>query len=200
MLGHPHDQLPSVSAVNPNEPQLFTSPLRGLNFVLGLMRIPLKRWPVHHLSVPIGLELYLKEEHTQKLGVPFRSRSQLGRDILDFAAAQLPERQLRSLADGVIQPRSLSTSFPIRLRQADASRLVPSSMNYFNRQKKRVVVRRKKKGDLIGSLKTLAETNAGWWPHPSAAGAEIQAWYGLWHSVLSGRLIRIVCSGVIPSA
>src|SRR5918996_162546 len=74
--------------------------LRGLNFVLGLMRIPLKRWPGHHLSVPIGLELYLKPEQAQKLGVPYRSRSQLARDILDFAAAQLPERHLRSLADG----------------------------------------------------------------------------------------------------
>ena len=31
--------------------------LRGLNFVLGLMPIPLKWWPGHRLSIPIGFEL-----------------------------------------------------------------------------------------------------------------------------------------------
>jgi hypothetical protein len=41
--------------------------LWGFNVVLGLMRIPLKRWPGHALSVPVGFELYLKEEQAQKL-------------------------------------------------------------------------------------------------------------------------------------
>lgn len=50
--------------------------LQGLNFVLGLMRIPLPRWPGHCLSVPIGLELYFKPAQAQKLGMPYRSRSQ----------------------------------------------------------------------------------------------------------------------------
>lgn len=31
--------------------------LRGVNFVLGIMRIPLQRWPGHRLSIPVGLEL-----------------------------------------------------------------------------------------------------------------------------------------------
>ena len=39
----------------------------------------------------------------------------------------------------------------------------------------------RKKGDLIGSPKTLVQTCQGWAPHPSEAGAEIQAWCGLWH-------------------
>jgi hypothetical protein len=49
-----------------------------------------------------------------------------------------------------------------------------------------------KKGALIGSPKTLAQTATGWEPHPSEAGAEIQAWCGLWHPVLPGRLLRVV--------
>ena len=57
--------------------------LRGLNFVLGIMRIPLQRWPGHCLSVPVGLALYLKPEHAQQLNGPYRSRSQLARAILD---------------------------------------------------------------------------------------------------------------------
>jgi hypothetical protein len=31
--------------------------LRGLNIVLGIMPLPRKRWPGHHLSVPVGFEL-----------------------------------------------------------------------------------------------------------------------------------------------
>src|SRR5256712_7092837 len=74
--------------------------LRGLNFVLGVMRIPLKRWSGHSLSVPVGLELYLKPAQAQAFNVPYRSRSQLARAILDFLAEQIPGRPLRSLADG----------------------------------------------------------------------------------------------------
>ena len=44
--------------------------LRGLNFVLGIMQIPLKRWPGHSLSIPVGLELYLKPEQAHQLNVP----------------------------------------------------------------------------------------------------------------------------------
>jgi hypothetical protein len=29
-------------------------------------------------------------------------------------------------------------------------------------------------------------------PHPSEAGAALQAWDGLWHAVLAGRLVRVV--------
>jgi hypothetical protein len=46
------------------------------------------------------------------------------------------------------------------------------------------------KGDLIGSPRTLAQTAKGWSPHPSEAGAALQAWKGLWHAVLPGRLVR----------
>src|SRR6266699_3635526 len=74
--------------------------LRGVNFVLGIMQIPLQRWPGYSLSVPVGLELYLKPEHAHTLHVPYRSRSQLARDILDFVTEQLPTRPLHTVADG----------------------------------------------------------------------------------------------------
>ena len=38
----------------------------------------------------------------------------------------------------------------------------------------------------------LVQTCQGWTPHPREAGAEIQAWCGLWHAVLPGRLVRVV--------
>ena len=44
--------------------------LRGLNFVWGIMRVPLSCWPGRYGSVPMGLSLYLKEEQAQQLNVP----------------------------------------------------------------------------------------------------------------------------------
>lgn len=166
--------------------------LRGLNFVLGVMHIPLTRWPGHHLSVPVGCELYLKEPQAHTLHVPYRSRSQLARDILDFIAAQLPGRPIQSLADGGYATKDyvrrlpkavhLVGRFPISAKLYEVPPPHPS--------KRRGAPR--KKGDLIGSPKTLAQTATGWAPHPSEAGAEIHAWDGLWHAVLPGRLVRVV--------
>jgi DDE superfamily endonuclease len=166
--------------------------LQGLNFVLGIMRIPLTRWPGHSLSVPIGLELYLKPDSAKALNVPYRSRSQLARDILDFMAAQVPGRPIRSLADGGYATKDYARQFP------DSAHMVgrfPISGKLYTLPPTPTTKRRgapRKKGDLIGSPKTLVQTCQGWAPHPSEAGAEIQAWCGLWHSVLPGRLVRVV--------
>jgi hypothetical protein len=63
-------------------------PLRGVNFVLGIMHIPLTRWPGHGLSVPVGCDLYRQEPQAQTLNVPYQSRRQLARALLDFVAEQ----------------------------------------------------------------------------------------------------------------
>ena len=166
--------------------------LRGVNFVLGIMHIPLTRWPGHYLSVPVGCELYLKEPQAQSLNVPYQSRSQLARAILDFVAEQLPGRSIRSLADGGYSTKDYVRQLPKATHvvgrfpiSAKLSELPPSPP-----PKRRGAPR--KKGALIGSPTTLAQTTTGWVPHPSEAGAEIQAWEGLWHAVLPGRLVRVV--------
>ena len=166
--------------------------LRGLNFVLGVMHIPLKRWPGHSLSIPVGLELYLKEPQAAKLRVPYRSRSQLARDILDFLAEQLPGRPIRSLADGGYATKDYSRRLPVTVHIVGR---FPISAKLYEVPPPPPPKRRgapRKKGDLIGSPKTLAQTVQGWSPHPSEVGAEIQAWEGLWHAVLPGRLVRVV--------
>lgn len=166
--------------------------LRGLNFVLGIMRIPLTRWPGHSLSVPIGLELYLKPAQAQALNMPYRSRSQLAREILDFMAEQVPGRPIRSLADGGYATKDYARQLP------DAAHVVgrfPISAKLYTLPPTPTKKRRgapRTKGDLIGSPKTLVPPSQGWSPHPSEAGAERQAWCGLWHSVLPGRLVRVV--------
>jgi hypothetical protein len=74
--------------------------LRGLNFVWGSRRVPVPRWPGYRVSVPIGLALSLKEEQARKLKRPYRSRSALARELVDWVAAPLPERPIRVLGDG----------------------------------------------------------------------------------------------------
>jgi hypothetical protein len=73
--------------------------LRGLHCVLGLMHLPLTRWPGHRRSVPVGLDRYLKPAPATALNGPDQSRSQLARASLDFIATQAPGRPSRSLAD-----------------------------------------------------------------------------------------------------
>ena len=166
--------------------------LRGLHFVVGVRRMPLKRWPGHSLSVPVGLELSLKPAPAQHRNVPYRSRSQLARDILDCMAQQVPGRPIRSLADGGYATKDSVRQWP------DATHVVgrlPISAKLSTLPPKPTQKRRgapRKKGDLIGSPQTLAQTAKGWSPHPSEAGAERQAWCGLWHAVLPGRLVRVV--------
>jgi hypothetical protein len=166
--------------------------LRGLNFVLGLMPLPLKRWPGHRLSVPVGFELYLKPEQAHTLNVPYRSRSQLARDILDFVAEQWPGHHIQTVADGGYATQDYIRHWP------DAVHAVgrfPISAKRYELPPKPPQKRRgapRKKGHLIGSPKTVAKTATGWTPHPSEAGTEVHAWCGLGHSVWPGRLIRVV--------
>lgn len=173
--------------------------LRGLNFVLGVMRVPLQRWPGHSVTVPIGLELYLKEEQAQQLGLPCRSRSALARTMLDFVAAQLPGRQIRALGDGGYATKEFLRDLPptvhVLSRLLITGKLYDRPASATGRRRGR----RPQKGSLLGSPKTLQQTPRGWCPHPTEAGAEVQAWGGLWHSVLPGRLVRVVVVRRLPA-
>jgi hypothetical protein len=165
--------------------------LRGLNFVWGIMRVPLPYWPGQRISVPIGLSLYLKEEQAQQLTVPYQSRSVLAREIVDFVAAQLPARQIRVLGDGGYATKDYLQQLPATVHVV--GRMLITGKLYAlppPRGWRRGCP--PKKGPLVGSPKTLARKRSGWQPHPTAAGALVQAWLGLWHTVLPGRLIRVV--------
>jgi hypothetical protein len=166
--------------------------LRGLNFVWGIMRVPLSWWPGQQVSVPIGLSLYLKEEQAQQLNVPYHSRSVLAREIVDFVAAQLPARQVRVLGDGGYATKDYLQQLPATVHVV--GRMLSTGKLYAPPPLPRGPRRGcpPKKGPLRGSPKTLARKRSGWQPHPTEAGALVQAWTGLWHTVLPGRLIRVV--------
>jgi hypothetical protein len=84
--------------------------LRGLNWVGGMMRVPLSGWPGQWVSVPLGLSLFLKETPAPQLTVPSHSRSALVRAMSDFVAAPLPTRPIRVLSEGAMPPRTPGTS------------------------------------------------------------------------------------------
>ena len=166
--------------------------LRGLNFVWGLMRVPVPGWPGRRVSVPIGLSLYLKAEQADKLQLPYQTRSALAREIVDFVAAQLPTRGIRVLGDGGYATKDYLQQLPATVDVV--SRMLITGKLYAL-PPPRITPRRgcpPKKGPLVGSPKTLARKRSGWHPHPAEAGALVQAWTGLWQAVLPGRLIRIV--------
>jgi hypothetical protein len=166
--------------------------LRGLNFVWGILRVPVPGWPSQKISVPIGLSLSLKEEQAHKLQLPYQSRSSLAREIVDFVAAQLPARQIRVLGDGGYATKDYLHKLPATVHVV--GRLLLTGKLYAP-PPPRDAPRRgcpPKKGPLLGSPKTLARKRSGWQPHPTEAGALVQAWDGLWHTVLPGRLVRVV--------
>jgi hypothetical protein len=166
--------------------------LRGLNFVWGQMRVPVSGWPGQSVSVPIGLSLYLKEEQADKLHLPYQTRSTLAREIVDFVAAQLPTRRIRVVGDGGYATKDTLQQLPATVDVV--SRMLTTGKLYAP-PLPRTTPRRgcpPKKGVLLGSPKTLARKRSGWQPHPTEAGTLVQAWTGLWHTVLPGRLIQVV--------
>ena len=166
--------------------------LRGLNFVWGIMRVPLPQWPAHALSVPIGLSLYLKEAQAGKLQLPYRSRSALAREIVDFVAAQLPARQIRALGDGGYATKEYLRKLPTTVHVIPRLLLTGKLYERPPQPAGPRAGRPPLKGPLLGSPTTLARRRHGWQPHPTEAGALVQAWEGLWHSVLPGRPLRVV--------
>ena len=165
---------------------------RGLNFVWGQMRVSVPGWPGQSVSVPIGLSLYLKAEQARKLNVPYQTRSALAREIVDFVAVQLPTRRIRVLGDGGYATKDTLQRLPARVDVV--SRMLLTGKLYAP-PPPRTTPRRgcpPKKGVLQGSPKTLARKRLGWQPHPTETGALVQAWTGLWHTVLPGRLLQVV--------
>jgi DDE superfamily endonuclease len=166
--------------------------LRGLNFVVGVMRVPLCAWPGCRLSVPIGLELYLKAPVAKRLKVPYHSRSQLARQLIDVVVDALPGRAIRVIADGgyatkdVVRdlPESVHLIVRLPIHAALYEPLKPTPTPRLGRPPR--------KGERLGSPTTLARQRPGWHDHPHEAGAQMQSWMALWHSVLPGRPIRVV--------
>jgi hypothetical protein len=166
--------------------------LWGLNWVWATMRIPFKRWPGHGLCIPVGLKLYLKEDTAKDLKIRYKTRSQLAREIIDLIANTLEDYTIMVSADGGYSTKQFLRSLPCNVQVTGR---FPISSSLYELPKSNPKGKRGpklKKGELIGSIKTLATKKKGWVAHPAQANTWIQSWKGIWHRVLPGVLIRVV--------
>src|SRR5439155_4774812 len=143
--------------------------LWGINLVWAIMRIPLQCWPGHHLSLPIGLELSLKATLANKLKVPYRSRSALARRIVDQVAAELPTRAIRVATDGGYATQAFLRDLPPNVEVVGRFLLTGKLSQPPPPRVKGQRGAPRKKGDVIGSPKTLATPSPAWHPHPQEA-------------------------------
>ena len=165
--------------------------LHGLNFVLAGLVLRHPHWPTYGLVIPVGLELYLKEGQAKKQKVRYLSRSALARKIVDRLAGTLPDRTFRVLADGGYATKTFLRERPDNVEFV--SRMLVTGKLYEPPPKEHARRGRpRQKGELLGSPKTLAKKRTGWSAHPAEPALVLQAWDGIWHSVLPGELIRMV--------
>lgn len=168
--------------------------LYGLNFVIGEMRIRLSAWPEGFVSVPIGLALYLKAQPALELGRPYRSRSELAREMLDRVCRLVPGRTVLSVQDGDYATRAFLQGLPQNARVV--GRLPISSPLYGRPEAKPPGTPgpQAQIGPRLGNAKELAAAAApeAWQPHPEQAGAELLVVEGFWPTVMPGVWLRVV--------
>jgi len=173
--------------------------LFGLNFVLGEMRIGLSS--EHVVSVPIGIGLYLKEAQANRLGQPYRSRSELARAMLDQVCRLVgPDRIVLSVQDGEYSTKKFLQNLPQNAHVVGRlpidgplyGELAPPQPGQRGRPRE--------KGPRLGSVKELAQSATNWQAHPTEAATEVLTVEGYWHSVLPGRRLRVVIVRRPPEA
>ena len=167
--------------------------LWGLNFIVGEMLIRLAPWPEAFISVPIGLALYLKEDNAERLGVPYRRRSELAREMLDrLCGVVSPTRRVLSVQDGDYSTQYFLRDLP---KQAHVVGRLPKNSPLYEVPLPKAAGRpgpQASKGPRLGTAETLAEQDQRWQAHPEEAGAEVRLVEGIWHSVLPGVVLRVV--------
>lgn len=168
--------------------------LFGLHFVLGEMRLRLRGYKEHFVSLPIGLKLYLKKEQAEALDQPYRSKSDLAREMLE-AVCRLagPDRTVLSVQDGGYSTKDFLQELPSKAQVV--GRLPVNSPLYAQPEPKPPSKPgpEPKKGPRMGNPKELAEQAApeDWQEHPEEDGAEVLEVEGLWHSVMPEVWLRV---------
>lgn len=171
--------------------------LYGICFVLGEMLMPLPGEPEKAdrplVSVPIGLEVYLKEEKADELGRPYVRRSALGRRLVERVAEEVgPQRRVLSVQDGNYATQHFLRKLP---PNADVVGRLPKNSPLYARPEPKPEGKpgpQPTKGCRLGSPEELAEGGLVWQDHPTEEGAEIYSLEAIWHSVLPGRLLKVV--------
>ena len=196
--------------------------LWGICFVLGEMQIPFPGWSEEEpISVPIGLEVYLKRENAEKLGRKYVRRSRLGQRLVKRVAEEVgPDRRGLSVQDGNYATQYFLQGLPENVGVVDR---MPKNAALYEQpgpdpedkpgpdpedkpgpdpEDKPGPGRTPdpedkpgpdpEKGDKIGSPAELAERGPEWQKHPTEEKAEVYSFEAIWQSVLAGEVLRVV--------
>jgi len=172
--------------------------LWGVCFVLGEMRVRLPGWPSGFVSVPIGLEVYLKKEKAEELGQKYVRRSRLGQRLVKRVAEEVgPDRRVLSVQDGNYATQYFLQGLPENVSVVGR---MPKNAALFERpgpQPENKPGPDPEKGDKIGSPEDfveeeLAESGPKWQEHPTEEDAEVYSFEAIWQSVLPGEDLRVV--------
>lgn len=168
--------------------------LWGICFVLGEMRMPLPGWSAQRpVSVPIGLEVYLKEEKAEELGQRYVRRSRLGRRLVKRVAEEVgPERRVLSVQDGNYATQHFLQDLPDKVGVIGR---LPKNAALYERPEPKPEGKpgpQPKKGPKLAAPKELAKRELPWTEHPTEEGAQVYSFEAIWHSVLPGQVLRVV--------
>ena len=163
--------------------------LLGLHFVVAIISITFGK---HHLSIPIGIELYLKERWANELELPFKSRSQLARKLIDRTANILPHRNIQVTVDGDYATKAFLGNLPSNVDIIGRFPIDGKLYHPFDPASYSGRGRPRSKGKCIGAPRDIMHSKGGWMPHHHEAGAQIKIITGIWHSVLPNQQIQVV--------
>ena len=163
--------------------------LLGLHFVTGIITITFGK---HQLNVPIGIELYLKEHWAKELDLPFKSRSQLARELIDRVAKRLPHRDIRVIVDGDYATTFFLKDLPANVHSVGRFPIDGKLYHPCDPAQHTGRGRPRLKGQCIGAPRDLMHSLGGWMPHPEEAETEIKLVTGIWHNVFPKQQIQVV--------
>lgn len=177
--------------------------LWGICFVLAEMRVPLSGWSEDPISVPIGLEVYLKEEKAEQLGKTYVRRSRLGQRLVKRVAEEVgPERQVLSVQDGNYATQYFLQGLP---ENTGVVGRMPKNGALYERPDPKPEGKpgpQPEKGEKMGSPEALVENGLvenglvenglEWTNHPTEEDAEIYSFEAIWQGVLPGEVLRVV--------
>ena len=153
--------------------------------------------------MPVGLEVYLKEEKAKKLGQEYVRRSRLGQRLVKRVAEEVgPDREVLSVQDGNYATQYFLQGLP---ENAHVVGRMPKNSSLYEQpgpQPEEKPGPDPEKGDKLGSPKELAESEGpkgegakgegDWASHPTEEGAEVYSFEAIWQSVLPGQMLRVV--------
>jgi Archaeal putative transposase ISC1217. len=182
--------------------------LWGICFAEGEMRMRLPGWPEDFVSVPIGLEVYLKKEKAEELGQKYVRRSRLGQRLVKRVAEEVgPDRRVLSVQDGNYATQYFLQGLPENVGVVGR---MPKNAALYERpgpQPESKPGPDPEKGDEIGSPEEVAEEKLAeeklaeeklaegkpeWHKHPTEEDAQVCSFEAIWQSVLPGQVLRVV--------